>query len=112
MGYYPRTDISYNENGLLIEVAIPGLNVEHVKLEFTNSILLVLGEHKERNQHSKYTSKELYTGYFCREYIINTKIFNVNTIISKMVNGLLTITIPYKDSPHVSEVKTISINEE
>jgi HSP20 family protein len=112
MSYYPRTDIYQNDDGLVIEAAIPGLSVENVKLEFVNTTLIISGEHKERNQHARYTSKELFTGYFSRSYIINTKIFNVEKIVTKVFNGFLRVVIPYIQVKHSNEVRVINIKEE
>jgi HSP20 family molecular chaperone IbpA len=112
MSFYPRTDISQDNDGMLIELALPGLSNNDVKLEFSGTKLKISGRHKERDQYAKYTSKELFTGFFIRTYIINTKIFDVTNISSKIINGLLSINIPYKNKNVINKVESITIKEE
>ena len=109
MGYYPRTDVYTNNFGMVFEIAIPGLSVKDIKLEFSDGKLILSGTNKERDQHSVYAYKELSTGFFSRVYVVNTKIFDTSKITSKVINGLLTINIPYKDKNNSNKVNVINI---
>ena len=111
MGFYPRTDIFNDVYGVNFHISIPGLNAENVKLEFSGSNLMVSGRHFERDSYAKYISKELYTGFFSRTYIINTAKFDITKIESKMINGLLQIKIPYKNNTNIKKIETINIDE-
>lgn len=111
MGYYPRTDMSQDDHGLLIEVALPELSITDISLESINSTIVVSGRHKERNKYGKYMLKELYTGHFSRTYVVNSKVFDMTKINSKMFNGFLVIRIPYKESKYVPTVVTLNIEE-
>lgn len=109
--YYPRTDMSTDDLGLLIEVAIPGLSTENIALELVENTVIISGAHKERGLHSRYLHKELYTGHFYRRYPINGKIYDVTAITSKVVNGLLTVRIPYKVVNNSNRIKELNIQE-
>jgi HSP20 family molecular chaperone IbpA len=109
MGYYPRTDMFTNTVGMILEIAIPGLSVSDIKLEFSDGKLILSGRNKERDQHAVYSYKELSTGFFSRTYIINTRVFDTSKITSKVINGLLTINIPYKDKNNSNKVNVINI---
>ena len=109
MSFYPRTDMLQNENGMVICAALPGLSIEDIKLEFSGTNLQISGRHKERDQYARYSFKELYTGFFNRTYIINTKTFDVSKITSKITNGLLTVNIPYKNKSVSKQVEQIII---
>ncbi len=112
MGYYPRTDISQDDSGLTFELAIPGLSLSDITLELVGNNLVITGTNKERNQHARYSSKELYTGYFTRQYVINPNQFDISTITSKMTNGFLVIKIPFKDVLNINRIKTLTIQED
>ena len=109
--YYPRTDISTDDIGLLIEVAIPGLSIEDITLELVESTVVIAGAHKTRALHSRYLSKELYTGHFYRRYPINNKLYDTSAITSEVVNGFLTVRIPYKVVNNSNRITTINIQE-
>lgn len=112
MGYYPRSDVSQDDNGLLIEMTVPGLSMTDIVLELVGNNLIVSGRNEERNQHARYFNKELYTGYFTRNYTINTKLFDVTQISSKLSNGFLVIRIPHKNTSSINKIQTINIQEE
>jgi len=110
MGYYPRTDVYSDGYGLVLKIALPGFDSNNVQLAWSGSNLVVSGRHEERNSYARYSCKELYTGFFNRQYIINTSKFDLSKIKTNMNNGLLTVTIPYKNVPTGPQVKTININ--
>jgi HSP20 family protein len=112
MGYFPRTDVSQNNDGMLIEAAVPGLSLKDVTLELVDNIIVISGRHAERNQYSRYNSKELYTGYFSRRFVVNAAQFDLGKITSKIVNGLLTIHIPLKNTMNTNKIQSINIQEE
>jgi len=112
MGYYPRTDVSIDDQGLLIEMAVPGLNMSDITLELVNNSLVVSARMSERNQHARYIEKELYTGYFTRQYSINPTQFDTSKIVSKVVNGFLTVKVPYKSNINTNRIKTLDIQED
>jgi HSP20 family molecular chaperone IbpA len=110
MGYYPRTDMSIDSEGLLIEISVPGLNATDVKLELVNNNLTISGTNKQRNQYARYIEKELCAGFFSRSYNINTNLFDISSIVSQGTNGLLTIRIPHKNKS-INNVQVVEIKE-
>lgn len=112
MGHYPRTDMSIDDQGLLIEMAIPGLSISDITLELVNNFLVISAQMGERNQHARYIEKELYTGYFIRKYPINPAQFDTTKIVSKAINGFLTVRIPYKSNINTNRIKVLNIQED
>ena len=109
MGYYPRTDVSQDKNGLLIEVAVPGFDEQNLNIELVSNHLVISGKCAPRDQHATYTTMELYRGSFSRKCLINNKMFDIENVKCKILNGFLTINIPYKNIPHVQEIHKIDI---
>jgi hypothetical protein len=90
---------------------IPPMQLPNLKLELVESTIVISGAHKERELHSHYLAKELYTGHFYRRYPINPKLYDTTAITSKAVNGFLIVRIPYKIVNKSDRIKTINIQE-
>jgi HSP20 family molecular chaperone IbpA len=112
MGYYPRTDISKNVDGMLIEIAICGLSEDEVSVDLASSSIVVRGVIPDRDEYSKYAAKELYRGRFSRTYPFNSSQHDLDKIECTMENGLLTVFIPYKaKNKQTSNIRSLTIKD-
>lgn len=79
-----KNDFSFNnDKEYSITVNIPGFNKEQVSLELGGNSLIIYAENKEQEKHQKF-----------KNIIQLPNDSNSTKIKSKLVNGILTITIP------------------
>lgn len=112
MSYFPRTDVSIGSNGFLIEIAVPGVDEDDVKIEITKNTIVVSGIIQDRDKYSRYSHKELYRGRFLRKYPINTRLFDLKNTSCNIYNGLITIKVPHTDQDKVSNVKVLQFTKQ
>lgn len=110
-GTYPKVNVSDEENQLVIEAEVPGLNKDQIKVELESGLLRIKGEKKtvDESKQRNYVHKELKHSSFCRSFQIGDNV-DVDKITSKFENGVLEIVLP-KKTPEVTapEVKQIAI---
>jgi HSP20 family protein len=79
----------------LIEVNLPGIKKEDVKIEVEENIVKVSGERKEeKNQDdAKQHYSEIFYGKFYREFVLPTLV-KKEKVKAHYENGVLSITVP------------------
>ena len=111
-GTYPKVDVIDNENNIVIQAEVPGLNKDQISVELDNGVLKIKGDKKEVNDDKKtknYIHRELKHSSFCRSFRVDDNI-DVNSLDAKFNNGVLEITMnKIKPSPKKEEVKKIEI---
>ena len=98
-GNMMKTDVRETKKGYVLEVEMPGINKENIKLNVENGILTVSVEHNEEvNEESKnYIRRERKTGSYSRCF--NVEGVEPKDIKAKYDKGLLTLEIPKSDKP-------------
>jgi HSP20 family protein len=107
-GFSPALDLSETPDVYVVDVAVPGMQAEDMKLTFENGVLTIAGEvkqeaeQKERNYHRV----ERRFGRFSRSITFPTTVKG-DAIAAKLEHGVLHLTLPKAE-----EVKPrqISIN--
>ena len=94
-GSYPKCNVITNDECVIIEAAIPGLDKEEVDVEIDNKILTIRGE---SNQHEdirdeQYVKRELKRSAFQRSFKLDDNLDD-SAITGGYDKGILTITIP------------------
>lgn len=112
---YPRLDIRDESTQYVIDIEVPGLTREDVKVEVKNGVLIVRGEKCQRQQQqvkeAKYIRKELKKSSFSRQICSLSDNCDVDKILAAFKDGLLTVTIPKKINDQKSDpVKQINIS--
>ncbi len=104
----PRVDLVENEHAYLIEVDLPGIRKEDVKINFHDGVLSVSGERKasEREEKDNFVRVERSHGHFYRSFNLPLAV-DVDNIEAKHENGVLNIRIPKAEE---SKPKEISIS--
>ena len=96
--FFPRVDIIEAENELEINVELPGLKREEVKLVVENGLLNISGK-REKEKESKdelnILRNEIYHGSFNRSFRLS-KDYDAENIKAEFENGILSITIAKK----------------
>lgn len=99
----PSANILRTEGGFDIQMAIPGLGKDQVKIEFHENQLTVSGIPKDQENKPKMVRKEFNFEGFKRSFRLH-KNANTSAISASFHQGLLTIHIPDQ------EKKTTKIN--
>lgn len=103
----PRTEITEDKDNFYLNMEIPGINKEDVKIGIENNVLTVSGEKKQNYNKEEKTvvMNERYYGSFSRSFNI-TKDVKVNDINAEFKDGVLNITLPKVEEakPVVKEV--------
>ena len=99
----PSANILRKEGGFDIQMAIPGLSKDQVKIEFHENQLTISGIPKDQENKPKMVRKEFNYEGFKRSFRLH-KNANTNAISASFDQGLLTIHVPDM------EKKTTKIN--
>ncbi|RPI05439.1 MAG: Hsp20/alpha crystallin family protein [Ignavibacteriae bacterium] len=104
----PAVDIAEHDEQYLVEVELPGVNKEDVKITLENNILTIRGEKKQEKETRKesYHRVERSYGSFQRSFTLPTTIKS-DKIDAAYKDGILQITLPKAEEakPKQIEVK-------
>jgi len=107
--FYPHVDTSETENGYELELTLPGLNKEDVRIELQEGRLTISGERKFRNENKdkRYHVIESQYGSFSRSFQLPNHI-NPAAIHAEFQDGILRISVPkdeQKNQKHQIQIK-------
>ncbi len=107
--YTPKVRISEDRDNFLINIELPGLTREDVKLSVENYVLSVSGNRKQekKTEDTNIVINEIYYGEFSRNFNISKDI-KIEAIDAEFKDGILNITLP-KIEEAKPVVKEISI---
>ncbi|MCR4589533.1 MAG: Hsp20/alpha crystallin family protein [Lachnospiraceae bacterium] len=107
-----QTDVKESDKDFELDISLPGFKKEDIKAELKEGYLTINAEHaenKEEKEEGKYIRKERYTGHCSRSFYVGEEVTE-NDIRAKFENGVLTLSIPKKESEKkVEEKKLIAI---
>lgn len=109
---YPRLDIRDEPNQFVVDVEVPGLSKEDVKVEVNNNVLIVRGDKRKEVEEKQgtYIRRELKRSSFSRQVCALNENCDVENIGASFKDGMLTVTIPKKAlEPPKQEVKQITV---
>lgn len=104
-----RTDFKEEENRYLLDIELPGLNKEDIKLSYEDGYLTV-GVEKSENTEQKdeagnYIRRERYYGNCSRSFYVGPT--NEADITAAYNNGILNITVPKAETVDKKKIITI-----
>jgi HSP20 family protein len=107
--WQPITDAYETDQAFIIQLELPGLEREQIRLEIKNNELRVCGERRmvKDVSGSSYQIMERSYGPFARRFVL-PKAVDAESIQASLSNGLLNITIPKKHS--AGGMRKIEIN--
>lgn len=107
--FVPRVDVVENEKAFEIQVAVPGLNKDDIKLDLNDNLLTISGERKftKERKENNFHSFETQYGTFRRSFSLPENV-DGSKISAQYVNGILEITVP-KDEKKIVKT-TIKVN--
>ena len=91
MNYMNYTDdVKYNDDGATIKMKVPGFNKKSIDISVDSETLTIEGKTDDDS--------------FVKRYSIDNK-FDLDEIDAKVVDGLLTLSIPYKAEVKPRKIK-------
>lgn len=106
----PRVNVSENEEGYLLEMLIPGIDKNAMKISIENGILTIShdSDFNKKEDERKMLRHEFNIASFKRSYHLDEKI-NAEAIEATYKNGILQLTLPKKEEVKAA-AKEIAIN--
>ena len=100
--FLPNADIAEDEKGYYLNLTIPGVNKEEVKIELNDKVLSVSGEKKLQGEENgkKFHTVESYFGTFKRSFKLPEDA-NTSAIEAEYKDGILTITVLKQEGKEV-----------
>lgn len=107
--FYPRVDISEDENNVYVTAEIPGVDKKDVKVTLQDNILTIEGEKKSevKDEKKNYYRIERTYGSFCRSFALPAEV-DTDKVKAKFENGMLLIEAAKKE-PTPTNKKVIEI---
>ncbi|MCF8266444.1 MAG: Hsp20/alpha crystallin family protein [Ignavibacteriales bacterium] len=104
----PKSDILEDINGFLIQIELPGVKKEEIKLSVEKNILSIAAERKKSAETDtlKYKHSEIAYGTISRSFVLG-EIVDSEKIAAEYSDGILKVSIPKKEQ---SKPKEIIIN--
>ncbi len=104
----PPVEIREREDAYTVEVELPGLTKDDVKITMENDILTIRGEKNQESEEKRgnYPRSERVYGSFLRSFTLPSSVKN-DKIEAQYKNGILTVTLPKveESKPRTIEVK-------
>lgn len=107
--FYPRIDISEDENSINVSAEIPGVKKENIKITLQDNILTIEGEKKkdsEQKEKNFYRSERMF-GMFKRSFTLPEEVDSEN-VEAKFEDGMLRIQMK-RLAPKVKSEKLIEL---
>ena len=105
---YMKTDIYELDNKYYLEIDLPGIKKENIKINYENGYLTISAEKNVLSSGpNTYIRRERFYGEIKRSFYIGIK--KDTDLKAKYINGILTITFPKADISK-KETKNITIS--
>lgn len=109
--FSPQVDIAEHDSEYVIKADLPGLKKDDINLTLEDGVLTLQAEHTEetkKEEQGKVIRRERRTGRYVRSFTVGRAVTEKD-IGAKFENGVLTLTIPKKETPAAEKRKRISI---
>lgn len=103
----PNTDMMETDDAYVIEIDLPGIPKEDVKISFKDNRLTISGERKkeEKEEEENFMRRERYFGSFLRSFTLPNTV-KEDAVKAKYRDGVLTVTVKKTEE---SKPKTVKV---
>lgn len=108
----PAVNIREDEKAFYLELAVPGMNKNDLKIEVKDEVLTISAEQKDEKQeeHEGYRRREFSYSSFCRSFYLPEDV-NGDKIGASYKDGILNVEIPkMEEEQKKAKIRTISIS--
>jgi len=95
---YPRVDIRETRESVTLDATVPGLVKEDVSIDYEDGHLKISAEKQANNLADDFVHREIHRSAFSRWFSIDEDTYEVGKIDANLNNGILSITIPKKET--------------
>lgn len=106
----PAVNITENKNDYLVSMAVPGMKKDDFKIDVEGNMLTISSEKEESKEEKdkKFTRKEYNYSSFSRSFTLPEEV-NKEKIEAKYDDGVLKISLPYKEGAKMLSAKHIAV---
>ncbi len=109
--FVPAVDVYQDDNNVIVEMPLPGVDIKNVNLSVENDVLTVEGrkEQKREIDEKNYYRREVRYGSFHRSIALPTAV-NGNKAKAEYKDGVLKVVIPKEEraKPKKITIKTVN----
>ena len=107
----PSVNIREDENDYSLDLAVPGINKDDLKIDIDEDILTISSENKCEKEESRdgYKRKEFSYSSFCRSFYIPENV-NRDKIEAKYKDGVLSVSLPKQEEEKTKLSRQITIS--
>ena len=106
--FKPSTDITETDDAFELEISVPGIKKDEIKIELNNGVLEISGERKNQREEAKdkYHLSEITYGKFTRRFTLPDNV-DADKIDAHVEDGVLSLSIPKSEErkPRLIDVK-------
>ena len=106
-----KTDVKETDEGYELDVDLPGMKKDEIRLELQNGYLTISTEKNMENKeekHGKILRQERYSGTMQRSFYVGENLTEED-VQAKYEDGVLSVKLPKKEARKVPEKKQILI---
>lgn len=107
-----KTDVKETERGYEIDIDLPGVKKEDVKIQLKNGYLGIQAvqntSNDQKDETGKYIRRERFSGSMSRSFYVGDKVTEED-IHAKFEDGILKLTLPKADTQKVEQNHYIQI---
>ena len=106
-----KTDVREHEDHYEVDINLPGFKKDEISLDLENGYLTINAAkavEQEKGRMGKIIRQERYEGSLQRCFFLGENITE-NDITARFENGVLTLTVPKKETPKLPDRKRIAI---
>lgn len=102
----PRADVYENDGKVFLDVELPGLDKNDIKVEVKNNTLTISGERvsQRATEDSQCNCSERIYGKFERSFELSDTVES-DKVSAEFKNGILTLTLPKAEKAKAKEIK-------
>lgn len=109
--FAPAIDVYQDNDALIVETSLPGIDPKNVDISVENDVLTISGETREKKEVKRedYYRKEIRQGSFSRSVILPVAVKGAEAT-AEYENGVLVITLPKSEDAKPKKI-AVSINK-
>jgi HSP20 family protein len=107
----PSVNIREDEKNFILELAVPGIDKNDLKIDINEDILTISSEASKETEESKegYRRKEFSFSSFCRSFYIPENV-NRETIEANYKDGILLVSLPKQEEDKTKLSRQVKIS--
>ena len=107
-GWSPSVDIFENENEIILEAELPGMDRDDFEVSIENNVITLKGkrEFQKRNEGDNYHRVERSYGVFTRSFSLPRTVSAENTT-ADFKNGVLRVSLPKREETKARKIEVV-----